>query len=66
VSTFLLDANLSPRTSAFLSDTFGLDVVHQGDVLPGSPTEVGRVREAARREVQEETGLEVELAYLSG
>jgi predicted nuclease of predicted toxin-antitoxin system len=39
VSKFLLDANLSPNTAAFLTETFGLDVVHQDDILPGSPTD---------------------------
>jgi predicted nuclease of predicted toxin-antitoxin system len=39
MSTFLLDANLAPKTAAFLRETFGLDVVHQRDVLPGSPSD---------------------------
>lgn len=39
MSTFLLDANLSPKTAAFLRETFDLDVVHQRDVLPGSPSD---------------------------
>lgn len=37
MSKFLLDANLSPKTAVFLSESFGLDAVHQRDVLPGSP-----------------------------
>jgi predicted nuclease of predicted toxin-antitoxin system len=37
VSKFLLDANLSPKTAVFLSESFGLDAVHQRDVLPDSP-----------------------------
>jgi predicted nuclease of predicted toxin-antitoxin system len=48
VSTFLLDANLSPQTAAFLRETLGLDVVHQRDVLPGSPTDDEMVALAVR------------------
>jgi predicted nuclease of predicted toxin-antitoxin system len=39
VSKFILDANLSPQTATFLRDTLGLDVVHQREVLPGSPSD---------------------------
>lgn len=39
MSAYLLDANLSPQTGVFLNETLGLDVVHQRDVLPGSPTD---------------------------
>jgi predicted nuclease of predicted toxin-antitoxin system len=39
VTAFLLDANISPQTATFLKETLGLDVVHQRDVLPGSPTD---------------------------
>lgn len=39
MSKDLLDANLSPKTAAFLIETFGFDVVHQDDILPGSPTD---------------------------
>jgi len=49
VSKYLLDANLSPKTVAFLTETFGFDVVHQDDILPGSPTD-DEVVEVAKRE----------------
>ncbi|HEX6506161.1 MAG TPA: DUF5615 family PIN-like protein [Chloroflexota bacterium] len=40
MNAFLLDANLSPQAAAFLRETHGIDVVHQRDVLPGSPTDL--------------------------
>jgi len=49
VSKFLLDANLSPKTAAFLTETFGFDVAHQDDILPGSPTD-DEVVQVAQRE----------------
>jgi predicted nuclease of predicted toxin-antitoxin system len=39
VTRLLLDANLSPKTAAFLSESFDLDAVHQREVLSGSPTD---------------------------
>jgi len=39
VSRFLLDANLSPKTAAFLRDRFGFDVVALRDLSPGSPSD---------------------------
>jgi predicted nuclease of predicted toxin-antitoxin system len=36
VSRFLLDANLSPRSAAFLRDTLGLDAIHIRDVRSGT------------------------------
>lgn len=37
MSRYLLDANVSPNTAQFLRDTFGVDAIHQRDVLAGSP-----------------------------
>jgi predicted nuclease of predicted toxin-antitoxin system len=39
MSKFLLDATLSPRAAIYLQKSLGLEVVHQGDVLPGAPTD---------------------------